>query len=119
MGDAHRCPSSTLPICITCSPDESHNVLMLRFVRARHLIPAYISRNGDKCSDFRARREPDIAEGCTATFDTSFEVKELAGYIPDLESRKRFKIHWLLWKDFVPSRHSRRQARRIALSAVL
>ena len=38
----------------------------------------------------KARNQPDIAEDFTASFDISFQVKELAEHIPDLESRKRF-----------------------------
>ena len=85
--NAHR-QRYGLPIFVTFSPDEAHNLLMIRFSRTRTKDPVNLSPDEDDCHVFGLRNQPCVNQN-EEQLSWALDMRNLAKYIPNWKERRR------------------------------
>lgn len=76
-----------VPIFVTFSPDESHNLLMIRFAWTRAGDPVLLREDATREAQFGRREEPDLTNECSEFF-AEVSVEELVENLPAYDERQ-------------------------------
>ena len=85
--NAHR-QRYGLPIFVTFSPDEAHNLLMIRFSRTRINDPVNLDPDSSDCQVFGQREQPSVDQN-ESQLSWALDIGNLAKYVPNWEERRR------------------------------